>query len=64
MTSALNNISSGVSTIQDVINTNSYIEPTQNIYLNITVEGSMTDEVSDRMVSTIARQLGLTTTKW
>jgi len=64
MTSALNNISSGVSTIQDTINTNSYIEPTQNIYINVTVEGSMTDEVSDRMVSTIARQLGLTTTKW
>lgn len=64
ITTALNTISTGVTTIQDAINTNSYIEPVQNIYLNITVEGSMDNTVSDRLVATVARELGLNPTKW
>jgi hypothetical protein len=64
ITTALNTISTGVTTIQDAINTNSYIEPVQNIYLNITVEGSMDSTVSDRLVATVARELGLNPTKW
>jgi hypothetical protein len=63
ISSALENISSNTSSIQSSME-KTYIEPVQNIYLNITVEGSMTDEVSDRMVSTIARQLGISTVKW